>query len=185
MLHVGLDSTAGTGWHHVHVSSAVVVRSPGYIALCGGIVAVFLAISVGAFLDPTLKDSGGPDWMFWVGATVLVGLLLRAPFVGLVIRGDRIIRRTWVRSCSWSASDITRVGPASYSGNLNRNSRSRRFRMVVLTVRDGSTMKAVEVPEVSGGRRTMEDRLGVLAAALNLQEPAPVGHHNPEGPSVP
>ena len=164
----------------MRVSSAVFVRSPGYVALCGGTMALFLAVSVGAFLDPRLRDSRDPDWMFWVGAGVLVALLVRAPFVGLVIRGDRVIRRTWVRSCSWNKDDITRVGPASYSGLLNRGSRSGRFRMVVITVRDGSTPRAVEVPEVSGGRHRMEERLKVLAAALDLPEPSSAGRHRPE-----
>lgn len=155
----------------------MLVRSPGYVALCAGIMAVFLVVSVGAFLDPTLNDSRDPDWMFWVGAAGLVALLVRAPFVGLAIRGDRVVRNTWVRSRSWGKGDIARVGLSSYSGNLNRGSRSGRFRMVVITVRIGSTLEAVEVPEVSGGRRRMEDRLAVLAAALDLPEPSPAGRH--------
>ena len=158
----------------------MVVRSRAYVALCVGIMALFLVTAVGAFLDPTLKDSRDPDWMFWLGASVLVALLLRAPFVGLVIRGDRVTRRTWVRSRSWSTTDITRVGAASYSGNLNRGSRSGRFLMVVLTVRNGSATEAVEVPEVSGGRRRTEDRVSAIAAALNLQKPSPAGRHRPE-----
>jgi hypothetical protein len=180
VLQSDLPSTAGMGWHHVRVRSAVFVRSPGYIALCGGIMALFLVVAVGAFLDRTLEGSRDPDWMFWVGATVLVALLVRAPFVGLVIGGDRVIRRTWVRSRSWSKSDITRLGLASYSGSLNRGSRSGRFRMVVLTVRVGSTAEAVEVPEVTGGSRKMEDRLRVLAAALDLPEASPAGRHRPD-----
>jgi hypothetical protein len=36
----------------------------------------------------------GPDWIFRVGSTDLVALLVRAPFVGLVIRDDRVIHRT-------------------------------------------------------------------------------------------
>ena len=163
----------------MRVNSPVVVRSPGYLALCVGIMALFLAIAVGAFLDRALKDSRDPDWMFWLGASVLVALLLRAPFVGLVIRGDRVIRRTWLRSRSWNKTDITRVGTASYSGNLNRGSRSARFRMVVLTVRDGTATEAVDVPEVSGGRRRTEGRVSELAAALNLPKPAPAERHRP------
>ena len=158
----------------------MVVRSRGYVALCVGIMALFLVIAVGAFLDPALQDSRDPDWMFWLLASVLVALLLRAPFVGLVIRGDRVIRRTWVRSRSWNRTDITRVGTASYSGNLNRGSRSGRFRMVVLTVRDGSATEAVEVPEVSGSRRRTDDRVSELAAALNLQKPSPAERHLPQ-----
>jgi len=110
-------STAGMGWHHLRASSAVFVRSRDYTALCGGIMAVFLVVAVGAFLDPTLRDSRDRDWMFWVGA---------------------------------------------------------------LTVRDGSTAEAVEVPEVSGGRRKMEVRLRVLASAPKLPEPSPAGRHRPD-----
>jgi hypothetical protein len=162
------------------VRNRVVIRSRGYIALCNGIIAVFLLVSVGAILDPTLEDTRDPNWMFWAGTTVLVALLTRAPFVGLVIRGGRLTRHSWVRSYSWSKDDILQVGPASYSGALNRGSQSGRFRMIVLTVRDGSDTERVEVPEVSGSRRKVEDRLRALAAALDLPEPSPPGRHRPD-----
>lgn len=79
------------------VSRSTVLRSQGYVMLCGGLVVVFLALSVGAFLDPSLTGSRDPDWMFWLWAVALSALLLRAPFVGLVVRDDRITRRSWLR----------------------------------------------------------------------------------------
>jgi hypothetical protein len=145
----------------------VTVRSGGYIALCSGYAALLLVVSVGAFLDPTLKGTGDPDWMFWVDACGLLAFLIRAPFVGLVIRGDRVTHRTWLRSRSWPVGDVTRVDSAGYSGMLNRGSRSNQFRMIVLTV-GGSTK---EIPEVSGRRRKTEHRRSIVWAALH--QPAP------------
>jgi hypothetical protein len=92
------------------------LRSPGYLTLCGGLLAFFLAVSVGALLDPTLAETRDPDWMFWLWAGALSALLLRAPFVGLVVREDRITRRTWLRSSSWPKPEIVGVGRAGYSG---------------------------------------------------------------------
>lgn len=141
----------------------VVVRSVGYVALCAGFLALLLAISVGAFMDPALEGSRDPDWIFWVWAACLVGLLCRAPFVGVVIRDGRVTRRSWFRSQSWPASEIARVKLAGYSGNLTKFSESRRFRMVVLRLRDGTI---VEVPEVSGARSKMKIRVARLVEAL-------------------
>lgn len=154
----------------------LVVRSPGYIAVCAGTVAAMLLVSIIAFLDPSTTDSRGPDWAFWIVATVLLLLLARAPFVGLVIRDDRITRRTWVRSRSWPKSDITRVATASYSGSLNHGSQSGGFRMIVLTTGPASSPLTVDIPEVCGGHK-MEDRLRMIVAATGLPEPSTQGRH--------
>lgn len=162
------------GCHAVGVK--LVVRSPGYIGVCAGQMAFLLLLSIVAFLDPSPGDSRGPAWAFWIWATVLVLLLARAPFVGLVMRDDRITRRSWVRSRSWPKSDITGVATASYSSSLNHGSQSGRFRMIVLTTGPASSQRTVDVPEVCGGHK-MEDRLRMIAAAMDLSEPSPVGRH--------
>lgn len=149
------------------VSRSTVLRSPGYVMLCGGLVVVFLALSVGAFLDPSLTGSRDPDWMFWLWAVAVSALLLRAPFVGLVVRDDRITRRSWLRSQSWPTSEIVGVGRAGYSGFLNRSSTSKRWMMVALHARD---RVVIEVPEVPGGVRTTERRLAHLRGAMGLTE---------------
>lgn len=149
------------------VSRPVVLRSPGYVMLCGELLAIFLAVSVGAFLDPTLADTHDPDWMFWLWAVALSALLLRAPFVGLVVREDRITRRTWLRSTSWPKAEIVGVGRAGYSGLLNRSSTSKRFMMIALYARD---RVVIEVPELAGGVRTTERRLAQLRDAMGLME---------------
>lgn len=155
------------------MSRTVTVRSGGYVALCSGILTLLLLATVMAFLDPALKTSRDPDWMFWLGGSVLVALLGRSPFVGLVIGSDRVTRRSWVRSRSWPRSDVSRVATASYSGNLNRGSQSGRFLMIVLTVRGA----VVEIPELTGGPRATDHRLRIVASELNLPEPSAPGRH--------
>ena len=142
---------------------AVVVRSTGYLALCLGVLLLILGVSVGAFVDPRdgLRD---PDWMFWPWAIALLALLIRGLFVGVSISDVRVTRRTWLRSHSWPRSDIVRVSSAGYSGNLNRGSISRRFLMVTLNHRKGAL---IEVPELSGSRRTADRCVRRLAAALD------------------
>lgn len=149
--------------------AVVEVRSGGYVALCAGILTLLLVVSVGAFVDPALEGSRDSDWQFWLWASCLGALLCRAPFVGLLIRDDRVIRRSWVRTQSWSVSAVSGVETAGYSGNLNQGSQSGRFLMLVLRMRDGSV---VEVPEVSGKRRTMNGRLRRVAHALRLSAPS-------------
>lgn len=157
------------------MAKGVVVRSGGYVALCAGFWTLLLVVSVGAFLDPVLEGSRDPDWMFWLGAACLVAVLCRAPFVGLLIRDERVIRRSWVRTRSWSVGGVAGVETAGYSGNLNRYSHSGRFLMLVLHMRDGSV---VEVPEVSGVHRKMNDRLHRVAYALHLPAPSEPGRHH-------
>lgn len=150
------------------------VRSLGYVALCAGFLALLLGVSVGAFLDPALESSRDPDWMFWSWAACLLALLCRAPFVGLVVRDGLVTRRSWIRSKSWAVSEIAKVSLTGYSGNLNRFSESRRFRMIVLRLRDG---EIVEVPEVSGVRRKMKIRVARLTGAMSSSQPPEPGRH--------
>lgn len=149
------------------------IRSAGYVALCAGFLALLLAISVGAFLDPTTQESRDPNWMFWPWAACLLGLLCRAPFVGIAVREGRVTRRSWFRSQSWPASDVVRVSLAGYSGNLNKFSESRRFRMIVFRLRDGTT---VDIPEVAGERRQMKARVARLVKAMYSPSRLEPGH---------
>src|SRR3954451_10764556 len=96
------------------VSRPLALRSVGYVSLCSGLVALMSIFSVGAFLDPSLEGARDADWVFWSWATGLVALLIRAPFVGLLIRDDRVTRRSWVRSVSWPRSTMVGVGKAAY-----------------------------------------------------------------------
>jgi hypothetical protein len=156
------------------MAKEVVVRSGGYVALCAGFLTLLLVVSVGAILDPASRGSRDPDWMFWLGSAGIVAALCRAPFVGLLIRDERVTRRSWVRTRSWSMGGVTRVETAGYSGNLNRYSRSGLFLMLVLHMHDGSV---VEVPEVSGVHRKMNKRLQRVAYALHLPAPSEPGSH--------
>lgn len=139
------------------------VRAPGYIALCSSLLAGFLIVAVGGFLDSANQPLLDPDWMFWLLAVALVSLLTRAPFVGVVICGERITHRTWVRSRTWSIKDIADVGVSQYSGLLNRAFESRRYRMIVLMKSDGDV---IDVPELSGKARRVDGLRRALRAAL-------------------
>ena len=151
------------------------IRSGGYLALCGGYLALMLAISLGAFLDPTLAYSRDPVWMFWSLAACLVALLCRAPFVGVAVGDGRVTRSTWFRSQSWPAAEVAYVSLAGYSGGLNRFSRSGRYLMLAVRLRDGTV---VDVPEVAGVRRNMEKRADLLAEALELPRLPLAGRHS-------
>ncbi|EAQ00310.1 hypothetical protein JNB_09064 [Janibacter sp. HTCC2649] len=144
---------------------SLMIRAPGYLALCVGVQLAFLLVSIGAFLDPALDDTRDPDWMFWAWAGALAGLLLRAPFVGLRITDDRVMRRGWVRTRTYLLGDVKTVASQSYSGNLNRGSRSKRFRMLYLKLSNG---RIVDVPEVTGRKRTTLDRVAVARSRLDM-----------------
>ncbi|GAA2485297.1 hypothetical protein GCM10009858_24030 [Terrabacter carboxydivorans] len=154
------------------------MRSVGYAALWSGIWSLFLLIAMMGFTDPAPNVPRDSDWMFWVMVAALLGLLCRAPFVGLVIRSDRVTRRSWLRSTSWPRSDVSLVRTAGYSGMPNWYGESGLFSMVVLTVRGSD----VAVPELAGGSRKTDDRLRVVAALLGLPKPSAPGRHRGEPP---
>lgn len=165
-------------WQDVTVSRTGRVLSGGYVALWSGIWGLFLLVSIIGFTDPPPNAPRNSDWMFWLGVSILLGLLGRAPFVGLVIRGDRVTRRTWLRTVSWPRSDVSQVKTASYSGMPNWYGESGLFSMLVLTVRGSD----VAVPELAGGTRKTEDRVRVVATLLGLPEPLAPGRHRGEPP---
>lgn len=134
----------------------LMIRAPGYLSLCVGVLLTFLIVSVGAFVDPSLDGTRDPDWMFWVWVSGLTALLLRAPFVGLLIDGVRVVRRGWVRKWTHLASEVKAVRSQGYSGNLNRGSESRTFKMLELKMVDG---RVVEVPEVTGSAASTARRV--------------------------
>ncbi|KGN33980.1 hypothetical protein N802_08820 [Knoellia sinensis KCTC 19936] len=90
-------------------SGRLLLRGTGYLALVVGILASFLIAGVMGFLDPEMDASSDPDWMFWVWSAANAGLLARAPFVGLLIDGDKVVRRGWVRNWTYRAEDVVTV----------------------------------------------------------------------------
>ncbi|MFC7487384.1 hypothetical protein ACOCJ7_19365 [Knoellia sp. CPCC 206453] len=143
----------------------LMIRAPGYLALCAGVLLTLLLVSVGAFLDPALDGTRDPDWMFWIWASALTALLVRAPFVGLLIADDRVVRRGWLRTWTYRAADVKSVRSRPYSGYLNRYvSESRIFRMLKVKLADG---RVVEIPEVTGRIRTTKHRVAVAQTRLD------------------
>lgn len=124
-----------------------VVRARGYLAVCMSILAFFLAVCVGAFLDPAVGAQADPDWGFWAVALPMAALLVRGVFVGVSMTDDLVMKRGWFWTRSWPVTEIGYAGHSGYSGYLNRNSTSRRYHMVILVKPDD---QHIEVPELSG-----------------------------------
>ncbi|MEO7267857.1 MAG: PH domain-containing protein [Knoellia sp.] len=149
-------------------SGQLMVRGPGYLALCVGVQLTLLLVSIGAFLDPALDGTGDPDWMFWIWVAVLAGLLLRAPLVGLRITDERVIRRGWLRTWTYPVAEVNKVRSRPYSGLLNGSiSESRTFRMLRLKLVDG---RVVDVPEVAGGSRSTQRRVADANTGLHRDQ---------------
>lgn len=115
-----------------------VIRAPAYLCLCGGVVTALLAVSIGAFLDPSV-NTADPDWMFWAWPLALLLPLLRAPFVGVVVHDDHPVRRTWLQSVTLPRSEIIDVETTNYSGLWNWGNASLIFRMASLQLGNGSS----------------------------------------------
>ncbi len=148
----------------------MVVRAAGYVSLIVVWAAIMLTLATGAFLDPALDGQRDPDWMFWVLALALGALIARAPFVGVVVSDGVVRRRTWLRTQTWRAGDVHRVGSSRYSGALTRYAPSKRYRMVVITLRHGRGGR--DIPELSGRPDTVERCIAKLNEALDIQSVA-------------
>lgn len=144
----------------------LMVRGSGYLSLVVAILLIFLVAGVLGFVDPGMDSSSDPDWMFWVWSAVIIGLLARTPFVGLLVEGDKVVRRGWLRSWTYPASDVVAVKSRGYSGNLNRMSESRRFTMLTLKRASGPTVK---VPEVTGRPASTDLRVSIARSVLGLR----------------
>lgn len=85
----------------------------------------FVAASVGGIYDPADQFAAG-DW--WPGVIfVAVPLILagRSATVGVVVVGDTVISRGWLRTRKISRVDISAVRAVNYSGILTGLERPR------------------------------------------------------------
>lgn len=145
----------------------LMIRAPGYLSLCVGVLVTLLAVSVGALVDPALDGTRDPDWMFWIWAPGLTALVLRAPFVGLRIAHVRVARRTWFRSVTYPMASVLKVKTTGCSGYLNGYvSTSKGFTMLRLHLPNG---RKVDVPEVTGGSRATSRRLAIAQHTSGLE----------------
>jgi len=120
--------------------------------------------------------------MFWLWEAVLVALILRAPFVGIVVEQDRVVRRSWLRKRTWGVQDIASVGSTNYSGLLNFSSTSRGFLMLSLELIDGSV---VHVREVTGRPAAISSARDALRRRLSLPHHSVPRRHRADEPSDP
>ena len=106
------------------MSRPLVLRSTGYVTLCGGLVVLLLAVSVGAFPDPTLADTRDPDWMFFAV-------------------GRRLVRAAPACPVRW----LGRSGGPDHSAHVAQVD-SKRFMMMELY---GHDRVVIEIHELAGG----------------------------------
>lgn len=153
------------------------MRTRGYLVGCVGVLASLAAVGAGAFISESSPAAPDPSWTFWVGESVLVALLLRAPLVGVVVDRDRIVRRGWLRNRSWAIAEVSAVGFTNYSGLLNMTSMSTTLLMLRLELNDGST---VDVPEVMGRPAPITNVVQTLRRRLSMPPPSAPGNHRPD-----
>jgi hypothetical protein len=138
----------------------LVIRAGGYV-VCG--VAVALVGASVSVLVLTHRDPGDPAWVGW--ATIVVSLsslwvVVRAPFVGLVVYPHLVVHRTWSVSRTYGREHIVGASAVAYEGVLGgRGGRLPLLSMAELQLGDGTR---VQVPEVSGSRSAVVERLKVL-----------------------
>lgn len=123
------------------MSRPLVLRSTGYVTLCGGLVVLLLAVSVGAFPDPTLADTRDPDWMFFAV-------------------GRRLVRAAPACPVRW----LGRSGGPDHSAHVAQVD-SKRFMMMELY---GHDRVVIEIHELAGGAGATERQLAQLRGAMGL-----------------
>jgi hypothetical protein len=122
---------------------------------------VLLLLFSGALTDGLPK--AGPD-RFFSGAIYAVALVLAglAPGRGVVVRGDRLTVRSWVRTHRLPLESITDVLSPAYDGLLVRGSPTRFVQMLALQDVNGATLI---VTGVLGSPRTIRRLRRKLLAA--------------------
>lgn len=100
---------------------------------------VFVAAYLDGVYDPVYRSTAG---QLWPGVLLVVPMVLagRSLTVGVVVVGNTVISRGWLRTRTISRADISAVRAVNYSGILNRSGASTRFSMVELEVA-GSCVK--------------------------------------------
>jgi hypothetical protein len=105
----------------------------------------------------TLKESLVWPALFSIPA---IAATLRAPFLGVAVANSETVIRGWWRTYRIPHDRSPSFEAIPYSGFLNRYSESRRYRMLQVTLPDGS---ASEFESVAGRRAT----ISAMAETLN------------------
>lgn len=106
-----------------------------------------------------------------LGLALVVALIARTPFVGLLVSDDIVHKRGWARTRTVPVSLVRRVDVEPYSGWWNRGGRSGLFVMVVLYLHDDSR---IEVPELMARPKRGAVLAARVKAALSLDPEASV-----------
>ena len=101
-------------------------------------------------------------------------LAVRSLGVGVVVVGDKVISRGWLRTRTTLRADISAVRAVNYSGILNWSGSSALFLMVELEVAG----KDVEIPALVGRPVKVKRLAGQLRDAVGLEtNSAQAGQH--------
>jgi hypothetical protein len=133
---------------------------------------------LGGILEPVDRFHGGELWpgALFVATAMILGL--RGLTVGLVVVGEKVISRGWLRTRTIPRADISSVRAVNYSGLWNRSSSSKLFLMLELKVAGSE----VEIPAVVGRPPKVQRLASQLRDALGLApSSARVGEHRTPG----
>jgi len=139
---------------------------------------LFVGASLGGIYDPVDRSHQGELWPGALFVAVAMMLALRGLTVGVVVVGDKVISRGWLRTRTVPRADIASVRAVNYSGLWNRSSSSRLFLMLEFNVAG----REFEIPAVVGRPLKVQRLASQLTDALGLApNSARVGEHRKPG----
>jgi hypothetical protein len=131
-----------------------------------------LIVMLTALVDPTSGSAAGSSQLLAVSAEIAlvvaaVFLMVRAARRGLIVRGDAVISRGWLRTRTFPRESITLVGTAPYE-RVGMPGVAYDFQQMVIAVVDGERH---DFRQVRGWKRTTNRRADQLREALGLGTP--------------
>jgi hypothetical protein len=140
----------------------------------GGLIEVLwlLVVTLIALADSTSGSAAGSSRLLVLSAEIglivaEVALIVRADRRGLLVRGDALISRGWLRTRTFPRQSITLVGTAPYE-RVGMPGVAYDFQQVVIAVVDGQRH---DFRQVRGLKRSTRRRAGRVREALGLGMP--------------
>ena len=126
---------------------------------------LFLSLSaLGGIYNPVDQSRAGEWWPGGAFLAIPALLAIRGTVVGVVVDGDVVRSRGWLRTETFRREGVTGVRTVPYSGFWNQGRRSRHLRMLALTMSHAE----IKVPAVVARREKAESLANQLRAALDL-----------------
>lgn len=138
------------------------------------VLTVVVAASVGGIYNPVDQSARGDLWPGALFVAVPMTLAVRSLVVGVVVVGDKVISRGWLRTRTTFRADISAVRAVDYSGILNWSGSSGLFLMVELEIAG----KDVKTPALVGRPAKVKRLADQLRDAVGLEtNSAQAGQH--------